>query len=53
MVKKEKFEIDGKIVELDAIRKDGRVYPYIRDIAPAMGYEVSNKGAMPKLSKKV
>ena len=53
VVKKEKFEINGKIVEIDAIRKDGRVYPYIRDIAPAMGYEVSNKGAMPKLSKKV
>lgn len=53
VVKKEKFEIDGKIVELDAIRKDGKVYPYIRDIAPVMGYAVSNKGAMPQLNKKV
>lgn len=52
MVTKEKFQIGDKVVELDAIRKDGRVYPYIRDIAPYVGYEVSNKGSMPVLKKK-
>ena len=51
MVTKEKIEINGKIVEVDAIRKEGRVYPYIRDIGKALGVEVSNKGAMPVLKK--
>lgn len=53
VVTKEKVEIDGKVVTVDAIRKDGKVYPSIREIAPHMGYEVSNKGAMPELNKKV
>ena len=53
VVTKEKIEINGKVVVIDAIRKDGRVYPYIRDIAPHAGFDVSNKGAMPVLTKKV
>lgn len=53
VVTKEKVEIDGKVVVVDAIRKDGRVYPYIRDIGPHMGYEVTNDGKTPKLNKKV
>lgn len=53
VVTKEKIEINGKVVVVDAIRKDGKVYPYIRDIAPHAGFDVSNKGAMPVLTKKV
>lgn len=52
VVTKEKVEINGKVIEINMIRKDGRVYPYIRDIADLMGYVVSNKGAMPTLTKK-
>lgn len=53
VVTKEKFEIDGKVVVLDAIRKDGYVYPRIRDLAPHLGYDVSNDGKTPQLNKKV
>lgn len=53
VVTKEKFEIDGKVVVLDAIRKDGYVYPRIRDLAPHLGYDVTNDGKMPQLNKKV
>jgi len=49
VVTKEEIEINGKVIKVNAIRKDGKVYPYIRDIAPEMGFKVSSIGKMPVL----
>ena len=52
MVTKEKIEIFGKEVECEVIRKDGKVYPYIRDFGEKVGLKISNKGKMPVVEKK-
>lgn len=52
MVTKEKIEIFGKEVECELIRKDGKVYPYIREFGEKVGLKISNKGKMPVVEKK-
>ena len=52
MVTKEKLEIFGKEVECEVIRKNGKVYPYIRDFGEKVGLKISNKGKMPVVEKK-
>lgn len=51
VVTKEKIEIFGKVVECELIRKDGKVYPYIRDFGEKAGLKISNKGKMPVVEK--
>ena len=36
-------------VKINMIRKDGYVYPFLRELAEVMGYRVSNEGRIPKL----
>lgn len=52
VVTKEKIEIFGKEVECELIRKDGKVYPYIRDFGEKVGLKITNKGKMPVVEKK-
>ncbi len=42
MVDKVKILIDGKTYEVNRILKDGKNYVKIRDIADAVGYEISS-----------
>lgn len=51
MVTKEKIEFFGKEIECELIRKDGKVYPYIRDFGEKAGLKISNKGKMPVVEK--
>ena len=51
MVTKEKIIVNGKEHLVDMIRKDGLTYVKIRDFANATGYNVSNNGKTPVLSK--
>lgn len=51
MVTKEKIIVNGKEHLVDMIRKDGLTYVKIRDFANATGYNVSNNGKTPILSK--
>lgn len=46
------IEVDGLDYTVSAINKDGYTYIKTRDIAVACGYDVSNKGATPILTKK-
>ena len=52
VVTKEKIEFFGKEIECELIRKDGKVYPYIRDFGEKVGLKISNKGKMPVVEKK-
>ena len=52
VVTKEKIKIFGEEVECELIRKDGKVYPYIRDFGEKAGLKISNKGKMPVVEKK-
>ena len=52
MVEQVKIKIDGKTYEVNRILKDGTNYVKIRDIADAVGYEISSKGSIPVLTKK-
>ena len=53
MTEKIKVIVDGKEVEAERILKDGYNYIKLRDLADLMGYNVSNKGSIPVLNKKV
>lgn len=52
VVEKDKVEVFGKVVTMKLIRKDGRVYPDIREFCEAVGLEIDNKGRMPVVTKK-
>lgn len=52
VVTKAKMIVDGKEVEVERILKDGTNYIKIRDIAKALGLDVSNKGNIPILNHK-
>lgn len=51
MVEKDKIKIFGKEVTMKLIRKDGRVYPDIREFCAAAGLKISNDGRMPVVEK--
>ena len=51
VVEKDKVEVFGKVVTMKLIRKDGRVYPDIREFCEAVGLEIDNKGRMPVVKK--
>ena len=51
VVEKDKVEVFGKVVTMKLIRKDGRVYPDIREFCAAVGLEIDNKGRMPVVKK--
>ena len=52
MVEKSAVKVDGKRVEVRRILKDGTNYIAVRDIAEALGYNISNEGNMAVLKKK-
>ena len=52
VVEKCKIIIDGKECSAERILKDGTNFIKIRDVAEAMGYEVSSKGSVAVLSRK-
>lgn len=52
VVEKSKMIVDGKEVAVERILKDGTNYVKVRDIAAALGLEVSNKGNIAVLSHK-
>lgn len=52
VVEKSKMIIDGKEVAVERILKDGTNYVKVRDIAAALGLEVSNKGNIAVLTHK-
>lgn len=52
VVEKDKVEVFGKVVIMKLIRKDGKVYPDIREFCAAVGLEIDNKGRMPVVAKK-
>lgn len=52
MVEKSKIIVDGKEVPVERILKDGTNYVKIRDLAAALGLEVSSKGNIAVLSHK-
>ena len=52
MVEKCKIIIDGREHTVDRILKDGINYIKIRDVADAIGYEVTSKGNVAVLTKK-
>lgn len=51
VVTKEKIKIFGKEIECEMIRKDGKVYPYIREFGEKVGLKISNEGKMPVVEK--
>lgn len=51
VVTKETIIVNGKEHTVNMIRKDGLTYIKIRDFANATGFNVSNKGKIPVLSK--
>jgi hypothetical protein len=51
VVEKDKVEVFGKVVTMKLIRKDGKVYPDIREFCEAVGLEIDNKGRMPVVKK--
>ena len=53
VVEKIRVIVDGKEIEVDRILKDGYNYIKIRDVADLMGYNISNKGSIPILNKKI
>ena len=52
VVEKDEVEVFGKVVTMKLIRKDGRVYPDIREFCEVVGLEIDNKGRMPVVAKK-
>ena len=52
MVERSAVKVDGKRVEVRRILKDGTNYIAVRDIAVALGYNISNEGNMAVLKKK-
>ena len=52
MVEESKLIIDNKDVKVRRILKDDTNYVAVRDIAEALGYNISNKGNIAVLSKK-
>lgn len=52
VVEKSKMIVDGKEVAVERILKDGTNYVKVRDIAAALGLEVSNKGNIAVLTTK-
>ena len=52
MVERSAVKVDGKMVEVRRILKDGTNYIAVRDIAVALGYNISNEGNMAVLKKK-
>lgn len=52
MVEKSKIIVDGKEVPVERILKDGTNYVKVRDLAAALGLEVSSKGNIAVLSRK-
>lgn len=52
VVEKSKMIVDGKEVAVERILKDGTNYVKVRDIAAALGCEVSNKGNIAVLTTK-
>lgn len=52
LVEKSKIIVDGKEVPVERILKDGTNYVKVRDLAAALGLEVSNKGNIAVLSHK-
>lgn len=52
MVEQSKIIVDGKELPVRRILKDGTNYIAIRDIASAVGYDVSSKGNVAVMSKK-
>lgn len=52
VVKKSKIIIDGNEKEVEGILKYGTNYIKIRDIAEVLGFDISNKGSIPVLTKK-
>lgn len=52
MVENINIEVDGLDYTVQAINKDGYTYIKTRDIAVACGFDVSNKGKTPILTKK-
>lgn len=52
VVEKSKMIIDGKEVAVERILKDGTNYVKVRDIAAALGLDVSNKGNIAVLTHK-
>ena len=52
MVERSAVKVDGKRVEVRRILKDGTNYIAVRDIAAALGYNISNEGNMAVLKKK-
>ena len=52
MVEQSKIIVDGKELPIRRILKDGTNYIAIRDIANAVGYDVSSKGNVAVLNKK-
>lgn len=51
MVEESNIEIDGKTVPVRRILKNGTNFIAIRDIASALGYDISNKGSTAVLTK--
>ena len=54
VVKKDEIIIERKNgtvkkLKMDMIRKDGHVFPFLRELAEPMGYSVTNEGRIPKL----
>lgn len=52
MVEKSKIIVDGKEVAVERILKDGTNYVKVRDLAAALGLEVSNQGNIAVLTHK-
>lgn len=52
VVEKAKLIVNGKTVEVSRILKDGNNYIKIRDIADAIGYNVTSNGSVAVLTKK-
>ena len=52
MVEKSAVKVDGKMVEVRRILKDGTNYIAARDIAEALGYNISNEENMAVMRKK-
>ena len=53
VVEMDKIKVFGNEVTMKMIRKDGRVYPDIREFCNAVGLEISNEGRMPVINKKI
>lgn len=52
MAEESKIIVDGKEINVNRILKDGSNYVKIRDLAAALGYDVSNNGSVAILTKR-